>query len=170
MEKLYVDGGVIQVNPSNIGGTWAYRVVDESNHVVTSDSGLLLPSILKLESITNNVAEMAALVKGLRALPRDWIGCVYSDSAVTIGRAFRGYKWSNVPDWLRKALMTEISRLINWPKIKYELVKGHPKKAELAVGYAEDGRLVSEHQVWCDKTCTSTGSAYVVKLRQDGLL
>src|ERR1043166_547843 len=98
MNGLFADGGVILKNPSTIGGTWAYCLVDCEGQYVQQKSGILLPAQIKMSHVTNNVTELFALVKGILSLPEDWEGMVYSDSHVSLLRIFRYGKLNNVPD------------------------------------------------------------------------
>jgi ribonuclease HI len=158
MTDLYCDGGVIGANPSLIGGTWAFCIVEAGVRVLER-SNVFVPEE-GLPEITSNFTEMLALVSGLRALPTGWAGTVYSDSQITLGRAFDGWKWTNIPDWLRHDYERARMRL-DWANIKHVLVQGHPTKAELAAGIGASGRPVSEHNVWCDKACGAKGKWYL---------
>lgn len=150
---LYVDGGVIGKNPSSIGGTWAARIIfektihDAAGVIKPTDFGAIIP-------ITNNIAEMMALIMGLRRLPNDWIGVICSDSDITIGRAIHGWKWTNIPLDLYREFGYERNRLVNFEKFRFIGLSGHPTKEELKGGFSlTTGRPVSKHNVWCDTTC-----------------
>lgn len=156
--SLYCDGGVIGANPSKVGGTWAFCIVDAGERIM-SGSSVFAPTD-ELPAITNNFTEMLALINGLRALPDGWAGTVYSDSQITLGRAFDGWKWTNIPDWLHREYQVERARL-DWKNIKHILVQGHPTKAELAAGIGSRGYPVSEFNVWCDKACGDAGRWYL---------
>jgi ribonuclease HI len=149
---LFADGGVIGANPSGIGGTWAYCIVTNGERV-NEKSGTITPYEAGLPAITNNLTEMLALVRGLQALPVSWTGTVYSDSQITLGRVFQGWKWKNIPLWLHHEYQQARACLVSWDKIKWALLQGHPTKAELAAGVGSRGYPVSEHNVWCDKAC-----------------
>ena len=62
---LYTDGGVIGQNPSLIGGTWAWCLVDASGEMRRHAVGWLTPAELDAEAVTNNHTELLALVLGL---------------------------------------------------------------------------------------------------------
>jgi len=158
MTDLYCDGGVIGANPSTVGGTWAFCIV-EAGVRVFQNQGVITPDET-LPAITNNLTEMLALVHGLHSLPAGWAGTVYSDSQITLGRAFDGWKWSKIPDWLHHEYQVERARL-DWENIKHVLVQGHPTKAELTAGVGLSGRPVSEFNVWCDKACGEAGRWYL---------
>src|SRR5688500_18958595 len=109
---LYVDGGVIVTNPSIIGGTYAWRVVyyegaplGRGAVVTTSQMGGL---------VTNNQTEMLALLEGLKRLPDHFNGTIYSDSQVTLGRIFMGWKWKNIPAWMHTLYKEQRARLSYW--------------------------------------------------------
>lgn len=140
MNELYCDGGVIGRNPSTYGGTWAYRRVTDG-YVFEQKSGVITPAIAWMPAITNNLTEMLALMRGLEALPPGWVGVVYSDSQITLGRAFQGWKWKNIPPWLHQAYQRQRARLVNWEKIQWVLLQGHPTQAELAAGIGTRGFL-----------------------------
>jgi ribonuclease HI len=165
MNALYCDGGVIQINPSPIGGTYAYRILQD-DQVIRENAGLIAASP-DLPLITNNLTEMLALVNGLADLPADWIGTIYSDSQITLGRAFLGWKWTNVPYWLRKGYAEQRFRLLNWSLIQHQLLSGHPTKAQLAAGIGKHGFPVSEHNVWCDKACGKIADSVLSEMERN---
>lgn len=154
---LYADGGVIGRNPSPIGGTWAWCHVNAAGERIATGSGVVLPRP-SLPLITNNLTEMIALVKGLEALPEGWAGTVYSDSQITIGRVFWGWKQNNLPAVLLRQCAAAIAR-IDFANCRAVLLDGHPTQAQLAAGRGKRGNPVSEHNVWCDKECGRVGSA-----------
>ena len=160
MNQLFADGGVININPSPIGGTWAYRILADGV-VVCEVSGVITPGQAKLPTISNNLTEMCALVAGLRALPSDWIGTVYSDSQVSLGRVFLDWKWNNIPAWLHAKYQEGQKRLVNWEKIQWVLLDGHPTRAHLAAGIGKRGHPVSEHNKWCDQACQKEAARFV---------
>lgn len=163
MNELYCDGGVIGSNPSKKGGTWAFRALYDNpiaienngicdDRLTIENSGLVLPFSLG-GTVSNNLSEMHALIMGLRSLPADWVGTVYSDSQVTLGRAFLGWKWNNIPPVVKEWFDSQRNRLTRWNEIQFVLVDGHPTRAELAAGTGKRGHPVSIHNVWCDRTC-----------------
>src|SRR5574338_1198510 len=101
MNGLYVDGGVIGKNPSTQGGTWAARLMRDA-FVVCEIKGVVTPKEAKLKEITNNLTEMLALIRGLQLLPTAWTGTIFSDSMVTLGRVFEGWKWNGIPPWMHR--------------------------------------------------------------------
>jgi ribonuclease HI len=154
MNALFADGGVISKNPSSIGGTWAFRIISK-DVVVCERSGVITPLQADLPTITNNLTEMLALVRGLQTLcltPK-WTGVIYSDSQITLGRVFEGWKWTGIPAWLHKEYQSARSGLLCWDEIQHVLLSGHPTKAQLEAGTGSGGRPVSIHNVWCDKAC-----------------
>lgn len=161
INELYVDGGVIRKNPSPIGGTWAARVI--SNKVVVAEyCGVITPDHAKMTTISNNLTEMLALVRGLEFLPSDWIGTVFSDSEVTLGRAFKGYKWGGIPNWLEREFRRQKARLLNWHDFEYVNLQGHPTIDEIKAKISKTGRPVSHHNKWCDDACSRAGNDYYV--------
>lgn len=159
---LYADGGVIGGNPSEIGGTWAWRHVGLDGEI-NSGSGVIAPREAGLAVVTNNLTEMLAVLKGLQALPDGWQGVVYSDSNVTLGRVFRGWKWANIPTWVHDLYRQQVERLA-WSSIDFVLLAGHPTAAQLAAGTGRHGYPVSEHNVWCDKACRRAGEHFLAEM------
>jgi ribonuclease HI len=149
---LYADGGVIDRNPSPLGGTWAWCLVDSLDVRLRTGSGVITPAEARLEDVTNNVTELLAVVRGLEALPDGWRGTVYTDSAVTIRRVFLHAPLRGVPTWLIERLRLQLQRL-DLSQSRYVLLSGHPTRDELARGVGRDGRPVSIHNVWCDRAC-----------------
>jgi ribonuclease HI len=149
---LFCDGGVVSHNPSELGGTWACTLV-WNGHRIVEMAGAITPVDAQMPAITNNLTEMLALVRGLLILPEEWSGTICSDSQITLGRAFMGWKWKNIPAWLHHDYQRARARLKNWDKIEFQLLQGHPTKAELTAGVGSRGYPVSEHNVWCDKAC-----------------
>lgn len=147
---VYADGGVIGRNPSEIGGTWAWCHVDADGEYIQCASGVIRPAQIGLPAVTNNVTEFAALARALRALPDGWSGEVYSDSRITLGRFFEGWKLEGIPENWHDCVQRHIRRLgeLNWT-----LLDGHPTQAQLATGIGKRGNPVSRHNAWCDKEC-----------------
>lgn len=160
MIQLFIDGGVVGKNPSKVAGTWAARLVYDGV-VIRESSGVITPKDAGLPSITNNLTEILALVKGLEMLSSNRVCTVYSDSQVTLGRAFQGWKWNNIPPWLHQLYRAQRDRLI-WDEIAWVLLAGHPTKAQLSAGKGRHGLPVSVHNVWCDHACQEAGQAYLI--------
>ncbi len=158
--SLYADGGVIGKNPSTIGGTWAFRILNECGTPICERSGAITPAECYLPAVTNNLTEMLAVVSGLRIFPSNWRGVIYSDSQITLGRLFGSWKWTGIPPWLHKQFAAEARRLVYWTQIKYILLQGHPTAAELEAGVGHTGRPVSEHNQWCDRECGRIAKQY----------
>lgn len=163
MSVLFADGGVIKKNPSLIGGTWAFREVT-GDHVINEASGFITPMYADVPSITNNLTEMLAVIRALQSVPKDWHGFVNSDSQITLGRVFKSWKWTGIPEWLHEEYRIERRRLTRWDKIQSRLLSGHPTKAELFSGIGHNGNPVSEHNVWCDKQCGIEAKKYLALL------
>lgn len=159
-QALYCDGGVILKNPSTIGGTWAVRLV-AAGQVVRDASGTITPAEAETTAITNQLAELYSLVRGLEQLPPDWVGVVFSDCECALGRAFMGWRWSNLPAWLHHRYQAARARLVHWSEIGHVLLDGHPTRAQLAAGIGKRGHLVSEHNRWCDLACQAEAGRFV---------
>jgi ribonuclease HI len=157
---LYCDGGVVGHNPSILGGTWAFRILQDQV-ILEQNCGYITPKELHIVNVTNNITEMLALLHGLRRLPDDWSGTIYSDSLITIGRASMGWKWKNIPIGMNRIYQRERGRLHNWEAITWTLLQGHPTKAELLAGVGSRGYPVSQHNVWCDRACQEAARQYL---------
>lgn len=167
---VYSDGGVIDINPSPLGGTWAWVWVDADGRRLAEQSGVVLPASLGVQTVSNNVSELFALLAGLSALPHGWSGHVYSDSQITLGRLFREWKLANVPPWLVEYGQRTLRR-IDLAKTQYTLVAGHPTAAELAKGFSHKRNLpVSAHNVRCDELCTLRGRELKASLQAGELV
>lgn len=152
LHELYADGGVIGHNPSDKGGTWAYRIL-EDGLVVAEDSGWVTPVEMNMLNITNNFTEMYAVIRGVEKLSKDWNGTILSDSQITLGRWFMGWKWHNIPMWMidRHAKAKKAHTFAkDW---RWILLQGHPTKAHLETGVGPKGYPVSAHNKWCDEAC-----------------
>ena len=130
--SLYCDGGVIGPNPSKIGGTWAWCMV-EDNRLITSQSGIITPEVAEVPVITNNLTEMMAALTALDYIfwrfPK-WNGVLHSDSNVTKQRLRGTAPLRGIPNWMVGKIL-ELRRNKNWSMI---LLGGHPSKKELADG------------------------------------
>jgi ribonuclease HI len=153
--ELYTDGGVIGKNPSPLGGTWCFCVVQEGE-ILWQGSDIITPDIFKIKTISNNFSELYAAVMGLSSLPIGWEGTLYSDSLITIHRVTNSVKFNGIPNSLRlKTLDLRRNR-----KYKTVLLGGHPNKLELDSGFRKDGKPVSKWNVLCDKTCTKLAKGF----------
>ena len=149
MNAIYCDGGVIRQNPSPIGGTWAVRFVKdgqiaaERSGVITAAGATVTDNmrsailaglfvVSEIPTISNNLTEMLAVLEGLSRLSANWTGAVYSDSQITLGRVFLGWKWSNLPDSFHRDYQAARARLVNWAQISHVLLAGHPSAAPRA--------------------------------------
>jgi len=152
VDLMCADGGIIGKNPSKLGGTWAYVLVLPSGETIIK-GGVILPNQLGVEKVTNNQTEMYALLMGLAGLPRDFTGIVMSDSMVSLGRLFLGYKWNNIPPVIHSKFREVCDHLRNWEYMSHTLLDGHPTKAQLEAGYGKRGNPVSIYNVMCDNLC-----------------
>ncbi len=165
IEGLYSDGGVVGVNPSSIGGTWAFVSVGQiqggpPHSKLKECSGLLLPGDLNPPTITNNFTELYALVMALEqvklslSLSPDisWSGKFYTDSWVTLCRVTRTKsKWKGIPDWLRERVHS-LQKHFDW-KWEGVLLDGHPTPSQLASGLGKRGNPCSAWNAYCDDLC-----------------
>jgi ribonuclease HI len=149
---LYVDGGVIGSNPSTLGGTFACRLIMGGDVVVCEHSGSFAPSE-GMCPVSNNHSELMAMLEGLKILPWNWRGTIWSDSKVTLLRTFCQGAMNNVPQWMVDSLCNQQARLVHWNQIFYGLLAGHPTKAHLQSGIGHNGHPCSKHNLWCDTQC-----------------
>jgi hypothetical protein len=166
MQRLFTDGGNIGNNPSTIGGTYAYVLV-EDDIIIAKASGIITPERMKVEAVTNNQSELYAIGKGIYALPKDWEGEICTDSYVTIRRVFHKGTMAGVPPWLIEATIKVRYRLKGM-KVTYLHLGGHPSGEELRAGVRQDGRPCSEYNVLCDQLCNAEGQAYLADRRVRG--
>ena len=97
------------------------------------------------------------MIKGMESLPHDWNGTVLSDSQITLGRVFLGWKWNNVPAWVHRRFQSVRARLVNYEAFEHVLLAGHPTRKQLEAGVGRHGYRVSIHNVWCDEACKDAG-------------
>lgn len=158
---LYADGGVINKNPSALGGTWAWCQIDEYNRMTVSDSGILTPKEVGLVAVTNNVTELFALVSGITHLRENWQGHIFTDSYITIRRVFHRGAMNGVPDWLARETEDAYQKLKHMKLLnKGVLLDGHPTEEQLRTGKGKRGNLVSEWNRHCDRECNRRGSLF----------
>ena len=152
--KLYTDGGVILKNPSTIGGTWAWILVDDMDEIVLDKaSGYVTPKDLRTDVVTNNQTELLAVIEAFSSMDWDSVLELRSDSEITLGRVFKNYAFNNIPEWMRLKLIVEKKRLENFSKFSYMLMDGHPTKEQVEKGTGKKGHVTSKWNVWCDKEC-----------------
>jgi ribonuclease HI len=152
MEELFCDGGLIGRNPSREGGTWAWRLVIDGV-AVRSDSGILRPSDIGTEMITNNNTELYAILRAIDEVPTGWRGRLSSDSRVALGWVFKRYDSRRVPDVLLRMLLAIRDTAVT-KNIVPRLLQGHPTREDLDCGIGARRDLpVSVHQEWCDREC-----------------
>lgn len=161
-DGLYCDGGVIQINPSPVGGTYAYCLVKNGKRI-WERAGMISQAESDCPAVTNNLTEMLAVLYGLHCLPEDWTGTVFSDSQITIGRLSMGWKWKNIPRWVHSVFKNVRGLMVNFEKISFVLLDGHPTKAQLELGVGRHGYPVSEHNVWCDQACGEVARTFIDK-------
>jgi ribonuclease HI len=150
--SVYADGGVIGKNPSPIGGTWAYILVDSDRLKVDSGSGVVRPADVGLPAIENNLTELLACLQAMERLPDGWAGVIHTDSQVTVFR-LRGKnpKLNGIPEAMRERLRLARGRLGTYSMV---LLDGHPTRAHLKAGVGKRGKPVSLWNVECDRECS----------------
>lgn len=167
--SVYADGGVILKNPSAIGGTYAYILMDGA-FVVAKHSGVLTPDMGLEGVVSNNVSELYALCAAIQSAP-DVRGFTahqyhfYSDSYITLLRVFRGAKLNGIPPHLA-LMLGEVRRMLKYFDFQWTLLDGHPTREQLAAGIGKRGSPCSEWNVWCDKQCNEEGRKYRAQLAE----
>lgn len=154
--NIYTDGGCIKANPSKLGGTWAWCMV-ENNQIIKHSSGIMTPEDMEVETITNNQMELYAAVRAITSSPVDWNGTLYTDSEVSLMRLTISKSFKGIPNWLRLRTL-ELRRGRQWDVF---LLGGHPTRKDLQRGRNRKGRKVSGFNVICDKTCTALAKEFV---------
>ena len=162
-DGLYVDGGVILRNPSPIGGTWACCYV-ENDAIKWQGSGVILPGEVDSKVVTNNQAEMIAMLNGLELLKPSYRGRVFTDSMITLGRVSLNWKWKNIPEELYWKYVELTRKFDDYDKIKFIHLSGHPTDDQLQTGFGKHGNPVSKWNVWCDERCTYEGQEYMKRM------
>ncbi len=158
---LFADGGLIGRNPSKLGGTWCWCWV-QNGEMIQSNSGVILPKHIGVDSVTNNVTELFAAVHALNSIPENWNGILHTDSRVTLLRITNGMNQNTpgVPEYLRQELL-RLRLTRHWRVV---LVAGHPTRVELAQGYRRrNGLLVSRWNVFCDEECQRLAREYLAR-------
>lgn len=158
---VFADGGVIQHNPSDYGGTWGCCHVDQDDVRVLEMGGVILPSEVETTGVTNNQSEFMAMLQALEALPDGWSGKACSDSNITLMRFFGCAKMRGIPVVWGQRMSRVLGRL---GTITPVLLSGHPTRAHLASGVGKHGTPVSVHNAWCDKRCNLEGVRYLLQI------
>jgi hypothetical protein len=165
---VYCDGGLVRTNPSPWGGVYAWVQVDtRTNTMLDNGGGLILPVQWETGSITNNQAELVAMLSAIGSWPLGVEGVLYTDSALTIGRVFGNDPLTNLPG--RMAAWVRSTK--RGPKIGLlspMLIAGHPTKVDLGRGANADGRPVSEWNVWVDDECNRLKYQFEAGLKEGG--
>lgn len=155
---LYSDGGTVGRNPSPIGGTWAWCLV-VNDKLVDEYCGLVEPADMGMETISNNLMELYAALRGIEALPEGFNGRVYTDSLITLYRITYSESFNGVPEWLKE----RVKEARSCRKWFYDcvLLGGHPNKKELEEGRRKDGKMVSKWNVRVDQACSALAKKWL---------
>ena len=163
--ELYSDAGNVGKNPSPFI-TWSWCLI-EDDQLVKSNSGFVDG---KGKLLSNNVAEMIALILAFESIPKEWEGTFYCDSEITLWRTFRNWKLNNLPSNVVRRLREIKTKFnIGTPdcKIIPIAVAGHPTKQNLRDSFKiKDGKKypVSRWNVFCDKECNRQADIIKTKL------
>lgn len=159
VDSVYCDGGLLGRNPCETGGMWAWCHIS-GGKMINHASGIVEPHDIKLPNVSNNIAELLAMIYALDALPNDWCGSVYTDSFVTLTRAQKpnSAKFNAVPRAIREEMIAVRKRL---GSLRFTLLAGHPSEADLKRGHKLKNQLpVSIWNKWCDETCNKERADY----------
>ena len=105
--SIFVDGGVIGMNPSGEGGTWAFILLDKNEYPVLRGSGVVTPGGVNPPTITNNLTELTAAVMALELMDDGWAGVLHTDSNVTRCRLVsKTAAMNGIPEALQTACTT----------------------------------------------------------------
>lgn len=130
---------VWHVNPSILGLTWAWVLVDDREREVARESGsLLCPVEVKgrIWPAQSDLAEWYAVQRGLQALPSGWQGEVATDNLLTIHRMFHSYPTRSIPPSWVSAAAGDRRRLMATGGLLTPIhLKGHPTRRMLALGH-----------------------------------
>lgn len=166
---VYCDGGVIKKNPSPIGGTYAWIMLNKDGERLAHEAETYIPKDGSFA--TNNQTEYRAALEALvyvtyciQQCPEEWQLTLYSDSKITLARITKVQALKNIPEaWYKR--MQKVVADIGLERINPVLLKGHPTQADLERGTsAKKGRPVSEWNKWCDDECRKASAAYLASL------
>ena len=156
--SLFTDGGVVGKNPSDIGGTWAWVLVDDANEIVAHESGTI---IADGHTVTNNQMELYAILQGLTDVydrgKAKQLKRVYSDSKVSLGRLTKGWSLNNISAKMVR-MLDEVKKNYVFSSIggvTTVLLDGHPTKEQLVTGFGKRLHPVSKWNVLCDDLCNA---------------
>ncbi len=155
--EIYCDGGVIGRNPSKMGVTWAWCLV-ENDDLIRWDSGWVEPADAAQSPLTNNFSELYAAVRAVIDNPDAKV--LFTDSQITLYRMTRSKKFNGIPNWLRRKAL----KIRGMP---VKLLAGHPTFKELEQGFADRNRNpVSKWNVFCDLKCQEAAKDFQAALRR----
>lgn len=153
----YCDGGLLDRNPSAIGGTWAYVLISKDDEVVRQGSGtVLVNDEWGMDRITNNFTELLAALKAMEQLPDGWNGTIYTDSLITLRRITGGQSFVGIPVKMKTEVRHQLARLSH----RAVLLGGHPTAKELRMGRTARGYPCSRWNVACDAACNEESERY----------
>ncbi len=155
IHALYTDAGLIGTNGSVEIGTFTWVHVDAQVKYLAHESGLVRPFADK--AVENNMAELCALLRGLRSLPDGWSGDVLCDNVNALGwagliqkRDGNPWKSDGVPACLRPYIARQQERLGDLRGVHLD---GHPTDAQLLAGRGKRDNPVSKWNRFCDDHC-----------------
>ncbi len=160
---IYTDGGLAGANPSKIGGSWAFVIVERGVQTHAA-SGFITPADVGRDVVSNNASELWATLEAMEYVAAGWDGVLYTDSYVTLCRIRRTKKQASlkgIPPPMRARLAAAKARLGLYSVC---LLAGHPTLRELAEGRRQrNGLLASPWNVACDEMCTEEVAKFLAK-------
>jgi hypothetical protein len=182
--RVFTDASQIWRGPTVEVGVCGYLFIGEGEETVASYSGVVTPQEVWKERLESSFLEAYAVLIALEHLPDYWSGEVLTDSSEACAWFTEMLSWGDERDtrWscqilaLERAGMPRLVRMrclaaINRAdELKFTLVGGHPKEAELAAGYKTrgDGLVVpvSRHNVACDHLCRREAAQWNAQARR----
>ena len=150
---------------------WAFRHTNAAGEPVLQASGVVLVAeVFPLTTVTNNLTETLALLLGLEQLPDGWSGKARTDSLNAI-RVFQNYRDAKKVKaqavWLPLDLIARVAAVRDrLGKLDFELLAGHPSKADVARMEAGE-KVIGDrgyphclHNHWADLACQAAWHTY----------
>ncbi len=161
--ELYTDGGLVGQNGSAEAGTWAWCGVDKAGNLAAVQSGLFRAKQILLRHVSNNVAECAAAIRAILAMPADWGGALFTDSEVTKRRLEVGPQHHDDVPHIMRAWHGTASDRVRRNHIEIVLVKGHASQAHLDAGRHPGGLPTTPFNSLADRLCSARSQEYRAK-------
>jgi hypothetical protein len=127
------------VNPSLLGFTWAWVLVDEHDQLVRKQYGYEVCPIVvdgRTWACQTDLGEFYALMRALAHLPEGWSGEVATDNLLTIHRMFHQQPTRSIPPkWVKIAAKLRADLMGNGGLLVPIHLRGHPTRDQLLLGH-----------------------------------